>query len=114
KDSETPDDIANPAYVAEDLENVVCGYHLTLMKPHESKLDGKFLFNLLRSPRMSSFFEINARGVTRFGLPTSAFNDVYIPLPSLQEQITIAHYLDHKTSQLNTLISKKEKLIELL
>ena len=114
KDSETPVDIANPAYVVEDMENVVCGYHLTLMKPHESKLDGKFLFNLFKSPRMNSFFEINARGVTRFGLPTSAFNDVYIPLPSLKEQTTIANYLDHKTSQLDTLITKKEKLIELL
>lgn len=114
KDSETPDDIANPAYVSEDLTNVVCGYHLTLMKPHEFKLDGKFLFNLFKSPRMNSFFEINARGVTRFGLPTSAFNDVYIPLPSYKEQTTIANYLDHKTSQLDTLITKKEKLIELL
>jgi type I restriction enzyme S subunit len=114
KDSETPDDIANPAYVSEDLTNVVCGYHLTLMKPHEFKLDGKFLFNLFKSPRMNSFFEINARGVTRFGLPTSAFNDVYIPLPSYKEQTTIANYLDHKTSQLDTLITKKEKLIKLL
>jgi type I restriction enzyme S subunit len=37
KDSETPDDIAVPAYVQEDFDNVICGYHLTHIKydvPH--------------------------------------------------------------------------------
>jgi type I restriction enzyme S subunit len=29
KDSEDPEDIANPALVREELENVICGYHLT-------------------------------------------------------------------------------------
>ncbi len=33
KDSETPDDIANPALVKKDFENVICGYHLAQIKP---------------------------------------------------------------------------------
>ena len=32
KDSETPDEIAKPALVFENFENVVCGYHLTHIK----------------------------------------------------------------------------------
>ena len=31
KDSETPDDIGVPTYVKEDLADVVCGYHLTMI-----------------------------------------------------------------------------------
>ena len=33
KDSETPDDIGVPTFVKDDLNDVVCGYHLTLIRP---------------------------------------------------------------------------------
>ena len=33
KDSETPQDIAVPALVNEELNNIVCGYHLALIRP---------------------------------------------------------------------------------
>lgn len=32
KDSESPDDIAIPAYVNENFENVLCGYHLAILR----------------------------------------------------------------------------------
>ena len=35
KDSEDPNDIAVPAYVPQDLEGVVCGYHLSPAKTRE-------------------------------------------------------------------------------
>lgn len=41
KDSETPDDIANPALVIENFDNVVCGYHLTHIKP--KAINGRYL-----------------------------------------------------------------------
>ena len=40
--------------------------------------------------------------------------DQYIGLPSIQEQTVIANYLDHKTTQIDTLIAKKEQFICLL
>ena len=33
KDSETADDIAIAAYVPEDLPGIVCGYHLSMVRP---------------------------------------------------------------------------------
>ena len=33
KDSETPNDIGIPAYVPSELAGVVCGYHLSLIRP---------------------------------------------------------------------------------
>ena len=38
----------------------------------------------------------------------------YVPLPPLDEQKNILNFLDHETTQIDTLIVKQEKLIELL
>lgn len=38
KDSETPDDIAVPAWVPENLSGVVCGYHLGLLRPDPGRV----------------------------------------------------------------------------
>jgi len=40
--------------------------------------------------------------------------DVRVSCPSFNEQQSIANYLDHKTTQINTLIAKKEQFITLL
>ena len=37
KDSETPGDIAIPALVSEDLNGVVCGYHLAIVRTKKIK-----------------------------------------------------------------------------
>ncbi len=114
KDSETPDDIANPAYVSEDFENVVCGYHLTQIRPTRHNLYGKYLFRLFQTPRFNGQFQVQSHGVTRFGLSVSSFSNALIPLPLSEEQTAIANYLNDKTVKIDELISKKQKLIELL
>ena len=114
KDSETPDDIANPAFVKDDFENVICAYHLTQIRPNRSELIGEYLFRLFQENKYKGQFEVAANGVTRFGLSVSAFSDVFVPLPRPDEQTAIANYLDEKTSQIDTLIANKQKLIELL
>lgn len=53
-------------------------------------------------------------GSTRDKLTKSDLSDIKILLPSLDEQIRIAKYLDHQTSIVDQLIQQKEKLIELL
>ena len=35
KDSESPTEIGVPSLVKDDLKNVVCGYHLSIIKPHK-------------------------------------------------------------------------------
>ena len=116
KDSETPDDIANPAFVKDDFENVnvICAYHLTQIRPNRSELIGEYLFRLFQETKYKGQFEVAANGVTRFGLSVSAFSDAFVPLPRPKEQTAIAKYLDEKTAQIDTLIEKKQKLIELL
>lgn len=42
------------------------------------------------------------------------FANIKMPCPSLSEQTQIANFLDYETAQIDTLIAKQEKLIELL
>jgi len=111
KDSETPDDIANPALVIEDFDNVVCGYHLTHIKP--KTINGRYLFRFFQTNYLNSYFEVSANGVTRYGLGVDKFNSALILNPSSEDQITIANYLDRKTAEIDELIAQKERLIEL-
>lgn len=47
-------------------------------------------------------------------LNTTALSSLAFPAPTFREQTQIAQYLDQKTSQIDKLISDKQKLIELL
>lgn len=111
KDSETPDDIGNPALVVEDLKNVVCGYHLTQIKPRA--IVGAYLFRQFQAKFVQSYFEVSANGITRYGLSVDKFNSVLLLNPPPEEQTAIANYLDRKTAEIDDLIAKKERLLEL-
>ncbi|GAB64325.1 MAG: restriction endonuclease subunit S [Candidatus Jettenia sp.] len=114
KDSEDPNDIGVPALVKDDFEDVICGYHLAQIRPSKTALLGMYLFRLLQSDIIRQHFATQANGITRFGLSVSSFKDLQVLLPSLPEQTVIARYLDKKTAQIDDLITKKQRLIELL
>lgn len=114
KDSETPDDIAIPALVAEDLPGVLCGYHLAMIRPRKHLIYGPYLAWLHNSKSFRSHYEANAVGVTRFGLSQADFKASRIPLPSLDEQRRIAAYLDKTCAAIDTAIEKKQKQLETL
>ena len=111
KDSESPNDIAIPALVVEDLDSVVCGYHLTHIKP--KKILGSYLFRYFQSNYLKSYFEVSANGVTRYGLGVDKFSSALILNPSENEQTAIAKFLDRKTAEIDELIAQKERLLAL-
>ncbi|MBC8385757.1 MAG: restriction endonuclease subunit S, partial [Candidatus Cloacimonetes bacterium] len=111
KDSETPDDIGNPALVLEDFKEVACGYHLTHIKP--KAINGGYLFRYLKSQFIKSYFEVAANGITRYGLGVNSFNSTPILIPPVEEQTAIANFLDRKTAEIHNLITRKEKLLKL-
>ena len=113
KDSEDPNDIAVPAYVPQDLDGVVCGYHLALLRP-ENGTYGGYLKRVMDSQYARSFFATRANGITRYGLGTYAISNFILPLPPLEEQKQIATFLDKETTNIDTLIDKQEQLITLL
>ena len=64
KDSETRDDIAVPAHVTRDFDDVLCGYHLAILRPGDD-LHGKYLYYALLSRRVRDQFSLGANGITR-------------------------------------------------
>ncbi|WP_400200728.1 restriction endonuclease subunit S [Methanobrevibacter smithii] len=114
KDSESADDIAVPAIVTEKLENVVCGYHLTVIRPNSTIINPKFLFRSFESDRINKQFELGSNGVTRFGLGSYPINNAYICKPPLNEQAEIVQYLDIETSRIAKATDKILKHTELL
>ena len=93
KDSETPDDIAKPAIVIEDMPGVLCGYHLAILRPREESVHGPFLAQLLRIPRIRHELYRVSNGVTRFGLGRDAIGNLIVKLPSLPVQLRIGALL---------------------
>lgn len=114
KDSESWDDIAVPALVEASAPDMVCGYHLAMIRGKERELDGRFLFRCFQSCKIRSQLEVEAKGVTRYGLPNSAIGETQLPLPPLPTQRRIAAYLDRETAQIDALVAEKESLLGLL
>ena len=112
KDSETPDDIGVPTFVKDDLDNVVCGYHLTMIRPFSCR--GEFIFRFIQSDRTRRYFELESNGITRYGLGKPSIENLLLPIPTDSEQCQIANFLDHKTEQIGELISAAHRKIELL
>ena len=114
KDSEAWDDIAVPAYVAEDLDGVLCGYHLAHIRPNPRRALGEYLFRVFRSRGINDQFRVAANGITRFGLGKYWLDNGLFPVPPLAEQKAIAAFLDRETARIDALIEKKRRQIELL
>ena len=108
KDSETPDDTAKPAVVVQDLTNVLCGYHLALIRPDSQRVDSVFLGKMLSSKIVNHQFERLAQGLTRFGLEVSSIKNALIAIPPQQEQRKIAEIL----STVDEAIEKTDAIIQ--
>ena len=114
KDSESWNDIAVPALVTETASDLVCGYHLALLRPRLDELVGSYLLRSLQSKGVCHQFHIEAKGVTRYGLTHNGIKSVWLPLPPLSEQSAIAHFLDATTVTIDDVIARAKREINLL
>ncbi len=112
KDSEDRMDIAVPAHVTENMDGVLCGYHLAILRPKEELLEGLYLSKILQLNEINHHFVRRANGVTRFGLTVSTIENSRIYLPPLREQKHISKILttwDDAIAKTQKLISAKRK-----
>ncbi|NIZ90031.1 restriction endonuclease subunit S [Kineococcus rubinsiae] len=114
KDSETADDIGVPAFVEYEADDLICGYHLAVVRPNARRVIPKFLYWALDSEPIARQWGVTAAGVTRVGIRSTDLNKVTIPLPPPDEQHAIADYLDHETAQIDVLVAKQEEFTGLL
>ncbi len=115
KDSETSDDIGIPAYVSlVNTKGIICGYHLAQITTNKDVLFGKYLFRLLQASNYKDYFDMSSKGVTRFGLGTYSIINLFVPLPSIEEQHSISNFLDREISKIDKAIWIVEQQISSL
>ena len=114
KDSEMWNDIGVPALVETSSDDLLCGYHLALLRPITNRIRGDFLFRAFQSTGVGYQLHIEANGVTRYGLSQDAIRSVWIPIPTLLEQAAIARYIDYTDRRIRHYIRCKQRLITLL
>lgn len=114
KDSEMWNDIAVPSLVSDDFDDVLCGYHLALIRPDIRQLKGEFLMRVLCSPIIACQFHCTANGVTRYGLSKHDIKTAIIPLPSLEEQQSIINYLQGPLKVIEESIDFTQKQIKFM
>lgn len=81
-----------------------------------NKVSPDFMHYLLRTEEYIKYFKTRSTGIidSRLRLYPDSFGDIFILLPSIDDQIQITNFLDHETAKIDSLIEKQQKLIELL
>ncbi len=111
--SETIDEIGLSALVDEDLKETVYSYHVIRFRFTKS-IHHKYKKYLCNNNFVLGQFSKLCKGTTRQILGATEFSAIRILLPPLPEQQAIADFLDRRTSEIDELIAKKERVIELL
>ncbi len=114
KDSEERKDIGVPAFVRQTSADLVCGYHLAILRPDPKRIRGDFLFWALQAQGAQDEFSNCAKGVTRFGLSLDGIKSIPMRCPDLGVQKQIAAFLDRETGRIDKLITKRERFDSLV
>lgn len=79
-------------------------------------LEPKYFEHLFKTPMLVSQFAQRSKGIgSGFNrLYTPEFGSVPVPVPPVQEQVAIVHFLDHADRRIRRFIGAKQKLIALL
>ena len=81
-----------------------------------NKVSPDFMHYLLRTEEYIKYFKTRSTGIidSRLRLYPDSFGDIFILLPSIDDQIQITNFLDYETTKIDHLIEKQQQLIELL
>lgn len=109
--SETVEDLGHTCYY--DNENIgLLGGEQILLKPNRKVLFEKYLYQYAKQFCLE--LKKYAKGLKVFRFNTNDLKQMFISIPSIEEQIQIADFLDRETIRIDSLINKMESEIELL
>lgn len=91
-------------------------YHgMNLLRISPSKVNPSFLLYLLRSSSYQQYFSSTAKpAINQASIPASTIKATPVAVPDMDTQQKIADFLDTETAQIDNLIAKQERLLELL
>ena len=111
--SETINDIGYSAVVMEDLDNTLYSYHIVRLR-FNRYIYLNFKKYMFWSNSFLNYLSSRATGTTRKTLSLNDFKENTVVIPLKEEQEKIAKFLDVKTYEFDSIISKKEALIQKL
>jgi len=112
KDSETPDDIGVATVIEAAPDDLVCGYHLAIVRP-TPQLNPVWLAKQFGTTRVQRYLAARATGSTRYGLSNATLGNLPIVLPLRGEQdriIEILRTLDEAIRDTEHLITKLQQM----
>lgn len=114
KDSEMWNDIGVPGLVAYEAPDLICGYHLAILRPDARKMSGEFLLRCFQDRLLVTQLHIQANGITRYGLSQQTIKDCLVPVPPVNDQFAICKILKAELLGLNAAKDKAMREIDLL
>ena len=109
--SETVEDLGHSCFYNRKDLGLIGGEQI-LLKPNTKLIFEKYLYYY--SKVFSNELKKYSTGLKVFRFSIDDMKNIFISLPSLQEQEKIANYIDDKTSKIDILITKATKAIKLL
>ncbi|MCK5229076.1 MAG: restriction endonuclease subunit S, partial [Desulfobulbaceae bacterium] len=97
-----------------DSENLlVSGMNLLRLQPNQKAVPA-FLLYYTKNHFFKNLVQANSKhAINQVSVPSLTLKSLKILLPSKPEQTAIAEYLDRKTAEIDSLVAKKQRLIEL-
>jgi type I restriction enzyme S subunit len=109
--SETVEDLGHTCFYNNGNIGLLGGEQI-LLKPNRKVLYEKYLYQYARQFGLE--LKKYAKGLKVFRFNTTDLKQIFIAIPSIEEQIQIADFLDRETIRIDSLISKSQQEIELL
>ena len=111
----TKDGTIGKTAVVKDLnDKATLNSGIFLTRPYKNSYRTDFLYWVLNSNSFDGFIELSKTGTTISHLYQNVFVRFKFPLPPLPEQQAIAAFLDRETGRIDLLITKKQRLLELM
>lgn len=109
KDSESWNDIGVPALVVSSASDIVCGYHLAILRPDSEEILGGYLMRVLQTRAIAYQLHVQARGVTRFGLTLNTIKSLCIPVPPIDQQTQMIEFIEQAASKIDRQIDRTNR-----
>ena len=88
--------------------------YLIKFEANTNKVIPKYIYYYTLSWQYENWIKQSTIQATIQNVSAEKYSNLFVPLPLMQHQKMIVHYLDQKTAEIDGLIADKEKLIELL
>lgn len=102
------------AFISNSIENQIVSTGFAVIRINENKLNPLYAYYSLRSDQFLNRVVANSFGVSYPAINSSSLANLSILVPYKDEQCAIEKYLSENTRLIDTLIEKKQKLIDLL